>query len=114
MTVHYLDSSVWIKQFFEEPGSTWVKKLVLGRSAIASASIGYLEVAAALIRQQQARKVADEKLSEAIEILRRQWHNFFQVQLDSDVIGLAFSLVQQWKLRVADAMHLSAGEYLRQ
>lgn len=113
MTVHYLDSSGWLKQFFEEPGSSWIKKLVVEQEPIASASLGYVEVAAALVRQQQARKFTDEQLTQAIETLEGQWRRFFQVQLDSDVAALAFSLARQWKLRGADAMHLAAAEHLR-
>jgi predicted nucleic acid-binding protein len=113
MTVHYLDSSAWLKQFFEEPGSAWIKKLVVEQEPIASASLGYVEVTASLVRQQQARKLTDEQLAQAIETVQGQWHRFFQVQLDSDVADLAFSLARQWKLRGADAMHLAAADHLR-
>jgi predicted nucleic acid-binding protein len=112
MTVYYLDSSAWIKHFLKEPGSSWVSRLFeQHRDLLASASLGYVEVSSALVRQQVARNLAPEAVDRAMTALDTNWHAFFQVELTREIANLAVSFARKWKLRGADAMHLGAADY---
>lgn len=112
MKLFYLDSSAWLKRFFDEPGSSWVRGLFEQKTALASASLGYVEVSAALARQQMSRKMNAEEVKKALGLLDAQWRDFFQVGMDDEIVSLAVGLAREKRLRGGDAIHLAAVTYL--
>jgi uncharacterized protein len=113
VTLYYLDSSVWVKRYLIEAGSHWIQNLFDHHEACACCSLGYVEVSAAIARQQGVRQISPDRQ----RILRRDllvdWNEMLQVSLDPGVIQLAADLAWEHKLRGADAIHLAAASQLR-
>lgn len=107
MTVHYLDSSVWVKRYFDEAGSDRVHRLFHAGIPLASSSIGRVEVAAAIARQSASRRVNAEGRSLIDSQLDREWNLFLQAEATSNDFILAVTLTRRHALRGADAIHLA-------
>ena len=108
MSVYYLDSSAWVKRYFEEPGSGWVMLLFDERERLASSNLGYVEVASALARQQESRNLDQQKLEQLQEQLKADWTDLTGFPLTVELAERAVVLAQRYKLRGADAVHLAA------
>lgn len=102
MSVFYLDSSAWVKRYVQELGSAWVHALFDRRERIASSTLGYLEVVAALSRRLPH---ADMALLEPR--LEADWQDMARLPLTGEAIDQAVDLARQYKLRGADAVHLA-------
>lgn len=113
MIVHYLDASVWVKQYADEPGSPWVRRLLAGGRTIATATLGFVEVLSAFARKQRAGDLS----SAAFEIVRAEleldMNRFIQVALNDDVFEIARVLPATYALRGADTVHLASALALR-
>jgi predicted nucleic acid-binding protein len=51
MIFYYLDSSAWVKRYYQESGTTWVQSLFEHNQVLACASLGLVEVMATLARK---------------------------------------------------------------
>ncbi len=107
--LYYLDSSVWVKRYFSEPGSAWVQRFFAREAPLACNALGYVEVAAALAR----RTKVDVSLSPLKDQLRTEWNQMLQVDLTSSVYERALILAWEQKLRGGDALHLSSARQLK-
>jgi hypothetical protein len=107
VTIHYLDSSVWVKRYFEEVGSDRVHRLFRAREPLASSSLGRVEVVAAIARQSSSHRIGAETRSLIDFQLDREWSLFLQLEAaPSDFIS-AVALARKHALRGADAIHLA-------
>jgi len=113
VSLFYLDSSAWLKRYFEEPGSSWMSRLFEGDDRLASSVLGYVEVASALTRQQVPRKMDEQKLAQLRQDFKEDWTNFTGLPLTEELAELALALTQDHKLRGADAVHLATALDLR-
>ena len=107
MTLFYLDSSAWLKRYFLEPGSGWMMRLFESGNPLASSVLGYIEVAAALARQQVPRKLDEDKLARLQQQLEEDWADLTGFPLTDETVGRAVRLARGYKLRGADAIHLA-------
>ncbi len=114
MTLHYLDSSAWLKRYFLEPGSERVKLLFESGDPLACSALGYVEVTAALARQRAQRKLDEDKLAQLRQQLDDDWNEFTGLPLTDEVVRSAVRLARNYKLRGADAIHLAAATGLSQ
>lgn len=117
MTVHYLDSSVWLKRYFREDGSEAVHRLFLAQDLLAGSWLGAVEVSAAIARQSGARHIRDSVRSEMELQLDREWAGFLCTEaVEADFVA-ALVIARKDGLRGADAIHLALalrlGEQLR-
>lgn len=56
MIFYYLDASAWVKRYYQETGTTWVRDLFSSNHVMACASLGLIEVMATLARKCKARE----------------------------------------------------------
>ena len=111
MTLYYLDASAWVKRYSQERGSGWVRSLLRQQGLLfASATLGFIEVNATLMRKQRAGEFQSERWKEH---LRADWDRFLQVELSRAVVETAIQLLAQFLLRGADATHLASSVDLR-
>jgi hypothetical protein len=54
---YYLDSSAWVKRYFEETGSDWVDSLFEGGHLLSCSTLGLIEVMATAARKRAAGAV---------------------------------------------------------
>jgi len=107
VSVFYLDSSAWLKRYFQEPGTPWIQRLFESEERLASSILGYVEVASALTRQQVPRELDEQNLVQLQEQLKEDWANLTGLPLTDELVEQAVGLTQHYKLRGADAVHLA-------
>lgn len=107
MSLNYLDASAWVKRYFEEPGSEAVDRM-FEEGTVASSSLGYVEVAAAVARQRaRGKQVEGQRIEQLEEKLDRDWGRMLQLEVTKEVMEGAVGLARRYRLRGADAVHLS-------
>ena len=111
MTLYYLDASAWVKRYSLEKGSGWVRSLLQQPGLLfACATLGFIEVSAALTRKQKAGEFQSDRWQ---DLLRADWDRFLQVELSRAVVETAIQLLEHSPLRGADATHLASSLELR-
>ena len=114
MKVDYLDASAWVKRYYQEPGSEAVQALFVEGAVLACASLGPVEVLAALSRKRKARQISQAQFQRKRLELEVDWQQFIQVQFSADVQAKALVLTADLFLRGADAVHLASAIVLQQ
>jgi uncharacterized protein len=109
--LYYLDSSAWVKRYFAEAGSSWIRALFIREVNLASTALGYVEVAAALARRNTARQGVPAAVLQAQ--LEAEWNAMLQFEINGAVFERAAVIAWEQKLRGADAIHLAAASQLR-
>ncbi|MBI3695009.1 MAG: type II toxin-antitoxin system VapC family toxin [Acidobacteria bacterium] len=111
MTLYYLDASAWVKRYSQERGSGWVRSLLRQQGLLfASATLGFIEVSAALTRKQKAGEIQSGGWRKHS---RADWDRFLHVELSRAVVETAIQLLEHSPLRGADATHLASSVELR-
>lgn len=107
MSLNYLDASAWVKRYFEEPGSEALDRM-FEEGTVASSSLGYVEVAAAVARQRaRGKQVEGQRIEQLEEKLDGDWGRMLQLEVTKEVMEGAVGLARRYRLRGADAVHLS-------
>lgn len=106
----YLDSSVLVKLYIDEPDSASIAVLVQDASVVATSAIAYAEVRAAFARRRRERLMTPRELARAREQLDADWRSLLIVGVDDALALQAGSLAEVHGLRGADAVHLAAFE----
>jgi predicted nucleic acid-binding protein len=102
VSLFYLDASAWVKRYVQEPGSAWVHGLFDRQERIASSTLGYLEVTAAL-----SRRLSQADFARVEPRLETDWQNMARLPITGEMMDRAVDLARQYKLRGADAVHLA-------
>lgn len=103
MSSFYLDSSAWLKRYAHEPGSAWVHNLFDRDEYIASSTLGYVEVIAAL-----SRRLPPVDFTHVEPRLESDWQSMSSLPLTATVMERAADVARKYRLRGADAVHLAA------
>jgi predicted nucleic acid-binding protein len=112
--IHYLDSSVRVKRYFEEAGSDRVHRLFQGKEALASSWLGCAEVSAAITRQARGLRI-DAAIRQSIEAQPDyEWTRFLHAGPTQEDFVSAVDLTRKYALRGADAVHLAVVRQLSQ
>jgi len=114
LIVYYLDASAWVKRYYQERGSAWMRNMFAHHRLVASASLGVIEVTATLARKATGREIDPSMLDNKLRELDEDWTRFIQVHMTMDVVDMARQVVQELALRGADAIHLASALLLRQ
>lgn len=110
----YLDASALVKRYVREPGSDIVNARFEANERIFTSTLSYAEVEAALGRKQRTGEIDLEESRRARERFRRDYIFFLNIlELDVGTLAALPSLVDQFPIRGADAVHLSAALWLR-
>jgi len=62
MMLYYLDSSAWVKRYFEERGSAWVDGLFEQEHLLSCSTLGLIEVRATAARSALAARLTQPGL----------------------------------------------------
>lgn len=108
MTLCYIDSSVWVKRYCEESGSTLVEALFSGEDVLACSGLGLVEVTATLSRKHRAAEISLRDRDECLERLEEDWQGFVRIDVIPDVVAAASRLARDFALRGSDAVHLAS------
>jgi uncharacterized protein len=114
MMLFYLDSSAWVKRYFQELGSAWINLQFEQGILLGGSTVGLIEVTATFARKRTAGAI-DAVRSRQIETdLLDDWNGLFQMELTPDVVERSLELARIWALRGADCIHLASAVILKE
>jgi predicted nucleic acid-binding protein len=114
--VYYFDSSALVKRYAIEIGTDWIKALCAEeRNAQAIASIGLVEIVAALAGKQRGGFLTLDECDQLLaELVQDVQVGYLLIAVDRVVIDQAIALTRRHKLRGYDAVHLACALTLQQ
>lgn len=99
---------------YSEPGTPALQAIFGQGASIASASLGVVEVVAALSAKRRASEIDLQQLDRSLGDLDDDWSGFIQVPLSAETVEKARALARDHALRGADAVHLASAVMLCQ
>ena len=109
MTLYvYADTSALAKRFWREPDTDLILSALADAKAVASASLGYVELVSATCRAARRVDVAQKDVPRVLAAIEEDWNDVVRIPVDEGVINTAAALVQEHPLRAYDAVHLAA------
>lgn len=113
MIFYYLDSSAWVKRYYQEAGTKWVKGLFERDEKMSCSSLGLVEVMATLSRKRKATEISESQFEQKAQELEEDWERFVQIYMTTEAVDEAKELTKRHALRGADAIHLSSALTLK-
>ncbi|MBI4303231.1 MAG: type II toxin-antitoxin system VapC family toxin [Chloroflexi bacterium] len=111
MTVYYLDTSAIIKRYREEKGTDVVDQLIdhpLTGDRFYTSFLSVLELTSGVMRLTQSNRLKENEAREIIARFREDLRTHFRVwPIDNDITTSAVGIVEEYKLRAADAIHMA-------
>ncbi|RMF32654.1 MAG: PIN domain-containing protein [Chloroflexi bacterium] len=109
MRFYYLDSSALVKCYVAEPGSHWVRWIVVAPDTMLySSDLAIAEVAAALAILGRTGHLSRRQQREALaEFYKHTTTRFLHLPASRATIRYAADLTQQYPLKGYDAVHLA-------
>lgn len=104
----YLDTSALIKRYLEEPGSSLVRSFIADDSALASATLAYVETHATFARRRREGHLPQKEYAALSEHFENDWATWVRIPLQDDILTLARDLIRRHPLRGSDAVHLAS------
>lgn len=102
MTI-YVDSSAFLKLYFDEPDSERAEAILSADPAWVTARHTWVEV-----RRNLARELKGSNLDSARKQFRRDWEHTTVIELTANVCNAAADLAELTGARSLDALHLGA------
>jgi predicted nucleic acid-binding protein len=112
--LYYLDSSAWVKRYFEEAGSEVVDGLFSQSETLGCSPLGLVEVGSAMARKRTAGSVSVGEFEARRASLLKDWHHFLRSEPSPSIMQRAFDLTDACSLRGADAVHLASALALKE
>ena len=110
--VAYFDTSVLVKRYLDEEGSTHTRSLIR-RHRVVSSVIAPLEAISALSRRQAAGLLSAAGFAASRARLLKDRDHWELVDIDERVIEHAVELIPSTRLRTLDALHLASAMYFQ-
>ena len=104
----YLDTSLLLKSYYEEPGSAEVRLMLAGAPAIATASVSYAEFFSGLHRKLRDHHIGLDEYRAAASAFDVEWRRWTVVPLSRDVLQRAREAIERHALRAGDAIQLAS------
>ncbi len=109
----YLDSSVIVKRYVREAGTDRLRARCRQEEFLFTSALSYAEVLAAFSRKFREGALSRAQFDHAASAFLADWLHFQKLELDARTLAAVRSLVERYAIRGADAVHLSAGLWLR-
>ena len=104
----YLDTSSLVKLYVEEAGSQAVRSQVAQATAVATATVAYVEARAAFARKRREGGLSEEEYGHVTDSFRQEWPAYLAIDLSEAIVALAGDLAEGHDLRGFDAIHLAS------
>ena len=117
MAVYYFDSSVLVKYYMVEPGTSWVRQLVnADENSFLICDIAIVEVAAAIAQMQRDRMFGKSLMRATIGHFQRDITEglFLSHSIGDDTLQSGARLAMQYPLKGYDAVQIASGMLLAQ
>jgi predicted nucleic acid-binding protein len=116
VSVYFLDSSVLVKRYVTEIGTTWVQQLADPHlhNQLIIARIAWVEVLSAFARRQREGSFSSTDTAKAIQTFRYDLDMQYQVvELNQALAEAAGRLVTRHSIRAYDAVQLASALHLQ-
>ncbi|UCG14081.1 MAG: type II toxin-antitoxin system VapC family toxin [Deltaproteobacteria bacterium] len=104
----YLDTSALLKKYFKEPGSAEVIGRWKEAKAIVTSSVAYAETLASFHRKKREVTINAKTFGNILKSFRRDWSSFIRVEVSDDLNETIDKIVDDYRLRGFDAIHLAS------
>jgi len=112
--VLYLDSSAIIKRYLREPGSDAMDRRFHEGDRLFTSSLTYAEIFAALGRRRMEGGITEAAYQDACERFIADWLFSLNIlEVDTKTLADLPGLTRRYRLRGADAVHLTSACWLR-
>lgn len=110
----YLDTSAVIKRYLREPGSDALNQRFQRGDRLFTSALTYAEVHSALGRKRQQGDISETSYKRACERFVSDWLFSLNIlEVDTKTLADLPGLTRRFRLRGADAVHLSSACWLR-
>ena len=109
----YFDTSALVKRYVAEEGRDTVNSLLEGATLVTVSRLAYAEVLSALMRRRPAFTAGDAEFAALIEEFRDDWRAFAVFDMNEDALGEVDRVIETYRLRGADSIHLSTALRIR-
>jgi|SRR5579863_4638971 len=111
----FLDTSVFVKVYFKEVGSeAIIARSTAPNQALAASVLSFAEVHTAMARKYRMKEISSTELSKLRESFERDWDILVSaVELNLQTMASIPGLLEQYPLKAADAIQLSAALWLK-
>ncbi|MGH7268690.1 MAG: type II toxin-antitoxin system VapC family toxin [Candidatus Rokuibacteriota bacterium] len=110
----YLDTSVLVKLYVEEPGSDAIRRAVQEASLVATSAIAYVEARAAFVRRRHEGELAAGGYRRIVEAFDEDWERYVVVSITDSLIRAGARMAETHRLRAYDAVHLASAASLHE
>ena len=111
---YYLDSSAWVKRYFDEAGSGRVGHLFAQHEILCCSPLGLIEVGSTMARKRTAGEVRPEEFEPKWTSLLKDWRRFLRMEMTPAVVQRALDASDTYCLRGADSVHLASALILKE
>ena len=111
--IYFLDTSVLMKRYFDEPGSAPVLELFRRGEEIALARIAEAEAAAVICRAHHQGEISQRVRDRSLELLSQDMTAARIIEIRRTLMKTVRRLVERWPLRGYDAVQLACAVKLR-
>jgi predicted nucleic acid-binding protein len=108
MSIIYLDTSAFVKQYVQETGSREVQKLILAADHVGTSLITRAEMAAALSRAARLKILPASEAHATWNQFLEDWSSLSRLNVSRQIIDRAAMLAWDFNLRGYDAVHLAS------
>jgi predicted nucleic acid-binding protein len=103
----YLDTSALLKLYLREPGSLSFRRAVDKHSPwLFTSRVAYAESLAGLARAAREHRIAARAYRQKRSRFDSDWRTLHIVELNEEVLAPCASLIERYRLRGLDAIHL--------
>jgi predicted nucleic acid-binding protein len=103
----YADTSVLVKRYVREPGSSEASKLTSTYTIVTSA-FASVELLSALYGKQRGGSLTARALRRAVALYEEERSRWTIVELTSMILGRAEDVIRRVPARTADALHIAS------
>ncbi len=108
--IAYADTSALMKLLVSEKGSAEMRNLAASAEAVATATIAYVELRAAIAAAVRDRRIRRSRRDRVVAEIERLWGQVLTIGVDEALLRHAGDLAEMMGLRAYDAIHLAAVE----
>ncbi len=104
----YVDTSALAKRYLDEPWRDLVEEAIQEASHVASSTIGYVELVAALARAQRMGRINQDEYERVRGAFETDWQGMLWVRFNDNMMRDAALVATYHGLRAYDAVHLAS------
>lgn len=104
----YFDTSALVKLYVEEDGSDLVAAYAQKSLFIATSRVAYAEARSAFARSWRDGVLDEKEYRDVVSNFKEEWSAFFTLEVSDPVLHQVDYLVDKYRLRGFDALHLAS------